>query len=181
MHNAFIAGERAYLRGIQPEDATDDYLSWLNHPDIMQGLVSGTRPTTRRELLDYIETTVDNPNSVMFAICDRENDRHIGNIKIDSFDWISRVGEMGILIGNRDYWGKGIGQEACTLLLTYAFETLNLRKVELCVFSNNPGARRLYEKIGFQLEGTLREHVFRNGEYADKHYMGIFQHEFKPS
>lgn len=181
MHNAFLTGERIYLRGIQPEDATDEYLSWLNSPEIMRGLVSGTRPTTRPELIDYIEQTVKNPNSVMFAVCDKANEAHIGNIKIDSFDWISRVGEMGILIGNADYWGKGIGQEACSLLLKYAFNTLNLRKVELCVFSNNPGAIRLYEKIGFQLEGTLREHVFRNGAFADKHYMGIFSHEFNPS
>lgn len=177
MTNAFLVGDRVFLRGIQTEDATDAYLSWLNDPEITKGLVSGTHPTTRRELHEYIDAAVRNPNTVMFAVCDREEDLHIGNIKIDSFDWSSRVAELGILIGDQRYWGKGIGSEACQLVLRYAFDTLNLRKVELCVFSNNPAAMKLYEKLGFKLEGTLRQHVFRNGSYWDKHYMGIFKEE----
>ena len=115
----------------------------------------------------------------MFAICDKVNDVHIGNIKLDNFDWVNRTCELGLLLGDRTYWGKGIGTEVMRLTLAYAFNQLNLRKVLLAVYANNPAAIKLYEKVGFKNEGCLRSQIFVKGEYIDKHYMGIFSNELQ--
>ena len=169
----FLSSKQVYLRCIELSDANLNYLSWINNEDATKGLVSGKFPSSLPELEAYIKNVLDSKN-VMFAVCDSTNDKHIGNIKLDNFDWIARTCELGILIGDANYRGKGIGTEVCQLTCNYAFHQLNLRKVTLTVFGNNPAAIKVYQKLGFELEGTLKKHVFEAGEYVDKHYMSLF-------
>jgi [ribosomal protein S5]-alanine N-acetyltransferase len=175
----FLQGEKIYLRAISTDDVTEEYLSWINDEETTRGLASGVFPSGIEDLRKFVEGAIQNKNVVMFAICDIQNDLHIGNIKLDNFDWVSRTCELGLLIGNKNYWGKGIGSEVCKLTLQYAFTDLNIRKVSLAVYANNPAAIRLYEKLGFVQEGNLRQHIFEGGNYFDKLYMGIFQEELK--
>lgn len=170
----FIEGNKAYLRKISLSDASDKYLTWINDSESTKGLVTGRFPTNMEELTDYIESVVRGNNAIMFAICDQESSKHIGNVKLDNFDWISGTCEFGILIGDKDYWGRGIGTEITNLVTKYAFEMLNLRKVTLSVFGNNPRAIALYKKLGFVSEGVLSKHMFIQGELVDKYYMSLF-------
>jgi [ribosomal protein S5]-alanine N-acetyltransferase len=175
----FLEGQKIYLRGIAKQDVNASYLSWLNDKETTKGLASGLFPTTLEALDLFVDKAIANTDVVMLAICDNTTNEHIGNIKIDHFDWVGRTCELGLLIGNKNYWGKGIGYEACRLTLTYAFHTLNIRKVLLAVYANNPAAIGLYRKLGFKIEGTLRQQVFDDGAFYDKHFMGIFAEELK--
>ena len=177
--NRFIEGKNIYLRAIEMTDASERYVSWINDEEVTRGLASGVYPSTIDDLKKYIQGITSSKNAVMFAICDTQNDLHIGNIKVDNFDWVNRTCELGLLLGDRSYWGKGVGTEVMRLTLRYAFEQLNMRKVVLAVYSNNPGAIKLYEKVGFQHEGCLRAQIYSRGEYIDKHYMGIFSNELQ--
>jgi len=174
---AFLKGEQIFLRAASVDDASENYLSWINDPETTRGLVAGLFPSTLQDLRQYLQQIESSKDSVMFAICDNNTNQHIGNVKLDRFDWVSGTCELGILIGEQTFWGKGIATEVCRLVLDYAFDRLNLRKVLLAVYANNPGAIAVYKKIGFQLEGTLRKHVFQEGEHVDKHFMGIFSNE----
>ena len=176
---AFIEGNSIYLRAIEISDVSARYLAWMNDEEVTRGLASGTFPSNMTNLSHYVDQIINSKSAVMFAICDQSNDLHIGNIKLDNFDWINRTCELGLLLGDRNYWGKGIGTEVVRLCLNYAFNQLNFRKVVLAVYANNPAAIKLYEKIGFQHEGTLRSQILYKGDYIDKHYMGIFSHEMK--
>ena len=173
----FLTGDQVYLRAASVADATSEYLSWINDPDTTRGMVSGTYPSNLESLRSYLTSVSADSNSIILAICLKENDQHIGNIKLDSFDRAAMTCELGIMIGDKNSRGKGIGSEVCRLVLKYAFDQLNQRKVSLTVFDNNPGAVRLYKKIGFQIEGRLRKHIFAHGEYHDKLWMGIFKEE----
>lgn len=175
----FLEGEKIFLRALTQSDANEEYLSWLNDEETTRGLASGVFPSSIEALKKFVESISSRKDVVMFAICDVQNGQHIGNIKLDNFDWVSRTCELGILIGNKNYWGKGIGYEVCLLTLKYAFQDLNIRKVVLAVYENNPAAVKLYEKLGFQHEGRLRQQVFEGGKYYDKLYMGIFAEELK--
>ncbi|MBX7050601.1 MAG: GNAT family N-acetyltransferase [Flavobacteriales bacterium] len=175
----FLEGEKIYLRALTQSDANEEYLSWLNDEETTRGLASGVFPSSIEALKKFVEGISARKDVVMFAICDKKNGQHIGNIKLDNFDWVSRTCELGILIGNKSYWGKGIGFEVCQLTIQYAFQDLNIRKVVLAVYENNPAAVKLYEKLGFQHEGRLRKQVFEGGQYFDKLYMGIFVEELK--
>jgi RimJ/RimL family protein N-acetyltransferase len=92
-------------------------------------------------------------------------------------DWRARCGTLGIAIWNPEGRGHGRGTEAVGLFCAWAFGVLNLRRVQLSVFANNPRAIRAYEKAGFQLEGRRRQARFWDGEYHDVLEMGLLRDE----
>jgi RimJ/RimL family protein N-acetyltransferase len=178
---SFLKGEHVCLRAVELTDATERYLGWINNPEVTKGLVTGTYPSSLVQLTNYIESAVSDRSKIMLAICDNQTGLHIGNVKLDQIDAVARTAEFGLMIGDQAFWGTGIGTEVSRLVLHYAFEQLNLRKVSLSVFSNNPGAIRLYQKVGFTVEGRLKDHVFADNAYHDKLWMSIFKHDFEHS
>jgi RimJ/RimL family protein N-acetyltransferase len=95
-----------------------------------------------------------------------------------AIDWRSRKAEIGIMIGDKRYWNKGYGTEAMRLILQHGFETLNLHRLYLRVFSDNSRAVRTYEKAGFVLEARMRETNFDNGRYRDDLMMSMLRPEW---
>ncbi|MEO0581013.1 MAG: GNAT family protein [Bacteroidota bacterium] len=178
MMNTFLDGDSLALRAITMEDASEEYLSWLNDPETTKGLETGKFPQTMDQLESYISAMMADRGVIMLAIIEKSSGRHIGNIKLHNFDWISRTGELGILIGNKSVWGKGYGHESCKLIVAYAFDRLNLRKVWLAVYANNPAAIHIYQKLGFEEEGKLKAHVFSGAAYVDKIFMGLFAQDY---
>ena len=84
---------------------------------------------------------------------------------------------MQIRIAGVEDRRKGFGTDATRLLLSYAFQDLNLRRVYLHVLSDNHQAIRVYEEVGFKLEGTLKQHCFIGGRYKDLLIMSILKGE----
>ena len=174
---ADVKGTIVYLRPITLSDVNATYLSWLHDNEVMQGIA--TSGYTLENLKAYVEERLLNSDVAFFAICSQDTNEHIGNIKIDFHDKKANVSELGLLIGNKNYWGKGVGFEACKLAINYGFTNMGLRKLYLAVYENNLNAKKLYEKLGFKLEGTLRKHVMADGKLCDKYLMGIFKEEFQ--
>lgn len=174
----FLHNELLFLRPLEAADATTNYLSWLNDSEVTIGMVSGRYPSTQAQLIRFIEGVNADPNAVMLAICLNEGGQHVGNIKLDRFDYPSGTCELGLMIGDKAQWGKGIAKAACRLIIEYAFHTLNMRKVSLTVYSNNPAAVHVYRSLGFQEEGCLKKHVFSGGEYVDKLWMSLFKSDY---
>ena len=167
-----LEGKVVFLRYIQLGDVNDVYLSWLNDDKVMKGIVSSGYDLTN--LKSYVKDKIANKNTHFFAIITKSNNLHIGNIKLDFHDSKSNLSELGILIGNKNYWGKGIAKEACNLVVDFGFRKLNLRKIFLAVFENNIPAIKLYKSLGFKTEGKLIKHVSVDGVLYDKYLMGIF-------
>jgi RimJ/RimL family protein N-acetyltransferase len=97
----------------------------------------------------------------------------VGNCGLIDIDWQNRSAEMGILIGEKQYWNQGFGSKAMRLLLKHGFENLNLHRLWLRVFETNQRAIRSYEKAGFTLEGKFREAQFLDGKYVDVMIMSM--------
>ena len=102
----------------------------------------------------------------------------IGSLAFNEIDWRNRAAEFGIMIGDKTYWNRGYGTEAVRLLVNHGFNTLNLNRIFLRVFENNPRAIRAYEKAGFVHEGRLRQAEFRDGKYIDVLMMSMLKDEF---
>ncbi len=170
----FIDCGQVYLRPLNIDDVNQEYLNWLNDKDVTLGLASGAFATTLLQLENYVASKTIDKNTIILAICDSINDQHIGNIKLDNFDWVAATCELGILIGNKNFWNKNIGFIVCSKIIEHAFVTLNIRKILLAVYANNPNATELYKKIGFEIEGQLKQHVYVDGKYIDKILMSLF-------
>lgn len=166
------------LKPITLNEVNATYLSWLVDKEVMQGLA--TSGYTLESLEKYVSERIDKPAIAFFAIWAKDTGLHIGNIKLEVQDAAAAVADLGLLIGNKNYWGRGVGAEACKLAIRYGFAEMKLRKIYLAVYENNPNAKKLYEKLGFRLEGSLRKHVKVENEYYDKYLMGLFEHEFIP-
>ena len=171
-----LKSDTIYLRPLNIQDVNTTYLSWLQDNEVMSGIA--TSGYTLQKLHDYVKEKTETTNVAFFAICSNDENEHIGNIKLDFHDAKANVSELGLLIGNKNYWGKGVGSQACKLAIEYGFDTMDLRKIYLAVYENNPHAKKLYEKLGFTLEGTLRKHILADGNFCDKYLMGIFKNEF---
>ena len=177
MGEFYYEGEKINLRGIRREDYTECLYQWADDPDFNYYLSMGTKPSTLPMLEKYYERIINTEN-IVFAIVDKQSKKTIGLIGLYGLVWESRLAEYKIHI-EKTFWGRGIGTEVTNFILKYAFETLNLNKVWLGVNSEHQRAIKLYEKVGFIKEGTLREEVFRNNKYYNITKMGILKSECK--
>ena len=107
-----------------------------------------------------------------------DNGRAIGYCGLTNISTINGSDEYFILIGDRQYWNKGIGTRAGDYTLDFAFRKLGLHRVWLSVSERNVAAIRCYQKIGFRIEGRMREACRRNGEWHDKVIMAILEQEW---
>ena len=103
----------------------------------------------------------------------------IGQCALFGVDGVARTAELGITIGDKDYWGRGYGREAVALLVDYGFRHHNLHRIHLKVHAANERAHRCYRACGFVEEGRLRNHVWSNGAYDDLMVMGILRSEWR--
>lgn len=98
----------------------------------------------------------------VFAIETLADRKYIGTISLHNVNWLCRHAELGMLIGNKECWGRGYGSDAVRILLRLAFDKVGLHRVHLHVFDFNQRAISCYEKCGFRREGLVAEdrHVF---------------------
>jgi len=111
--------------------------------------------------------------SVSFAICVAESGVHIGNIYLRGIDWVARNGELAMFIADPEHRSKGYGKSAIHQMIRHAFEDLNLVRLHLKTLYDNQRAISLYEKCGFHVEGRLRRHAYKDGEFKDVLVMGL--------
>jgi RimJ/RimL family protein N-acetyltransferase len=103
----------------------------------------------------------------------------IGNSGFHKLDWRSRNAELGIFIGDKSFWDQGYGTEVMGVLLKHGFSTMNLYRISLRVFEDNPRAIRSYEKAGFVHEGRMRQAEFHDGAYHDVLFMSVLRPEWE--
>ena len=175
-----IYGERIRLRKLEKADLIQ-FVEWLNDPEVRSG-IGVFLPMSQAEEDRWYEKMLERPpeeHILVVEIRDEDGWRVIGSTSFFDFHWRSRKAEFGILIGDKSVWNQGYGTEVTRLMLKHGFETLNLHRIELRVFSTNPRARRAYEKAGYVLEGIQRQAEFRNGQYVDEHLMAVLRGEWK--
>ncbi len=171
--NLFIEGEHVYLREIQISDVNKKYCNWMNDTEITQYLESRFEKWSIKKLKDYVGKILKNPDYVFFAIISKDENKHIGNIKIGPINRIHKFADVGIVIGEKSFWGKGYATEAIKLVVSYAFNTLNLHKLTAGAYANNIGSIKAFQKAGFLVEGRRKKHFSSDGNYIDGILLGI--------
>ena len=172
-----LGDSSVYLRRLEATDL-DRTWEWINTPEIY--LAIGTNaPVSKTAQVRWFEALDRASDKIVFAVCLRDDNRHIGNISLDSIELRHRHARLSIFLADSTCRGKGFGTRAMTLLLNYAFGLLNLHRVFLKVSAERADAVRFYQRIGFRTEGLLREHEFLNGRYSDKQMLGILRSEWE--
>lgn len=144
----------------------------MNDPEVIRYLESGGDYTLAKLKL-YLKKVEKNP--ILFWAIVVRSGKHIGNIKIDPINYRNRVGEYGILMGDRTEWRKGYAKEATLTIINYCFSgNENLRKITLGVVEDNITAVKLYEDIGFEIEGRYKNHAYHDSKWCNVLRMAIF-------
>jgi RimJ/RimL family protein N-acetyltransferase len=175
----FLRGKRLYLRPPTKEDIPC-FLRWINDPEV-NCYLSKFLPVTEADEIEWLDRLHKNKNEeIVLVIVTAKNGQPIGTMGIHHINWKDRIATTGAMIGERAFWGKGYGSEAKMLLLNYAFNTLNLRKVCSLVLSFNKRSQAYSEKCGYKVEGVLKQHVFKNGRYWDLVNLAVFKRNWLP-
>jgi RimJ/RimL family protein N-acetyltransferase len=170
-----LKGKRIYLSPINIEDV-ETYTEWLNDLDVTISLGNPGFLYGLEKEKEALEGMIKGGND--FAIITNDDDRLIGNCGLFSVNERHRKAELGIMIGDKNYWDQGYGREAIELVLNYGFNILNLNNIMLNVYSFNKRAIKCYENIGFKEIGRRRETYILGKRKYDEILMDILADEF---
>jgi RimJ/RimL family protein N-acetyltransferase len=177
-HYKKLIGQKCYLSPLSPDDA-ERIAQWEN--DLAVALPLGDEAyllaSAEKGRENILETLKQ--GWYVFGIVDLATDTMIGRSGLFNINQVDRRAMFGILIGEKDFWGKGYGQEATRLTLDYAFNLLNLNSVSLGVFAFNQRAIHAYQKVGFKQSGVKRQFRIIAGQKYDVIWMDILAEEFE--
>lgn len=174
---AIASGPRVYLRPLKLIDAHGPYLTWMNDPEVMQHLESRFKRYSVADLEKYLQEVTQQPSIHFLAICLKDGERHIGNLKLGPVNPLHRCGEIGIIIGAKDCWGQGYATEAISLLAAYAFGPLQLHKLTAGCYATNEGSARAFCKAGFSIEGRRISQCWQEDRFVDTILLGMVNPE----
>jgi len=167
MYHPFLVGEKIYLRGLEEKDIEGKYFQWFNDSEVCKYNDHFRFPNNKQKMVSYLETIFASNNNLVLAIVQKKDDVHVGNISLQNIDWINRNAEFAILLGEKEYWGQGIAEEAGELIIAHGFEELGLVRVCCGTSENNIGMQKLALKLGMQEEGRRKKAIFKSGDYLD--------------
>lgn len=179
----YYYGERIRLRPPEEEDLPL-FVEWLSNPEIRNYITIRYISQALEE--KWFERLLPNtaggaPGRLHFVIETQEDLRPIGVISLEAINWRDREAEVGIIVGETDFWGQGYGTDAMRTILEVGFHWFNLHRIFLRVIVDNTRAVRSYEKCGFRHEGRLRQAMFIDGAYKDMLIMSMLAEEFSPT
>ena len=176
MIRARVVGKNVYLRPLERADIEAGWHDWINDDLINRNLVNPL-PQNRDAMEKYFDSS-QGSHCVMFAICDKQTDRYIGNARLSQIDWIHRTALYGRIIGPEDARGKGWGSDALIQLLRYGFHYLGLNRIWSSAWIENDVSLASNDKIGMTREGILRQFVYKNGGFHDCVVLAMLREDF---
>lgn len=175
--STFLIGQRVVLR---PPNETDIplFIKWFNNPNVRR-FITISFPVFFEDEKEWIEKIRKGKEENCVFVIEMKSGKPIGTMGIHGINWIDRTATTGAVIGEKTYWGKGYGSEAKMLVLEYAFNTLNLRKITSRVIAFNKRSLAYSLKCGYKVEGRKKAQFFRHGRYWDEILMAIFAKDWK--
>ena len=167
-----------HLSLLRNSDFSTKYLNWLNDEETNFYSYRRNKNFSQKSLLDFLSTVNKDINSsVYFKIINSKNKLHIGNISLTNIDKFSHFAELGILIGEKEFWGKGIGELSVRAVCKFGFNFLNLNRIEIGTY--NPAAEKMFKKCGFVVEGIFRNKLKIKSIYYNETKMAILKSDFQ--
>jgi ribosomal-protein-alanine N-acetyltransferase len=164
--------EAIYLRPLMREDINDNYLAWFRDEEVTSFLEA--RNITREDAIAHLEAGKINNSYIIYAIVYGETGKHIGNLKLGPIDHKHRVSDLVCVIGDREYWRRGLAEQAIREGNRIAFEEFDLRKLSGGVIEGNIGSLKTYARAGWVEEGRQKGHYLVEGNPRDRILISCF-------
>lgn len=171
-----IKGKIVTLRAIEREDM-ELLRGMLNDPELEGKVVGWSFPVSKVAQEKWYERTLNDNRNLRFIIT-TENDGAIGLATLTNIDWKNRTATHGIKLFKKEVRSKGIGTDTVMSIMRYAFDELQLHKLEGSWLPYNIPSKNMYMKLGWTVEGIKRECIFKNGKYHDLEIVGILKDDY---
>lgn len=167
-----IRGRQVGLRPVEESDYPFIH-RWMNHPDVWRGM-DYELPYSLEDVKQDVESARREGQPFTILV----GERPVGRIGLNQFRRRDRTCAFYMYIGEPEFWGRGYARDAVMTLLAYAFERVDLRRVELWALADNDRAIRMYRRCGFQEEATLPERSWKEGHWVGHTWMSITREGF---
>lgn len=170
-----VKSEKVTLRPFCSSDG-ELLLQWRFDKEIRFLMMMHPYPISESLNIKWLDGIMNDTSNkkIYFAIEENISQKLIGYFTLQNIDLINRNAMLGIIIGDKNYRGKGLGKDIMKAGMEYGFNSLGLNKISLLVVQSNEQAIRLYESVGFQKEGTLIRHYFFDGIWHNALIMAKF-------
>ncbi len=175
-----IKGELVNLRAVDRHDAPEIY-RWLNSPEVMQhwGTPSSSPSLSRVQHLieEWLESEAQNGRPQVLVVESFEA-KPIGFVQFGEHNLSARSLEFSMLIGDPAQWGRGLGSDVLETVISTCFDDWGLRRLWARSEASNERAQRMFTRLGFVQEATLRDASFFDGNFHDVLVYGLLSSEF---
>ena len=171
-----VKGPNITLRDMEKSDIANK-VKWFNDPVVNKTLLMDG-PLDLQKSFEWFDKSRSDRSRSDFVI-ETNDGLPLGNISLVHISEIHKTAEIYIVIGQKEYWGKGIMLEAERLIIEWAFNSLKLEKIRADAVANNIASIITMKKLGFQIEGTLRKERYQNGRRIDVLRLGLLKEDFK--
>lgn len=159
--------ERVELFVLEPEHVTDEYVSWLRDRDVNRFLESRFRGHDIDSTRAFVARARADSDTLLMGIRCTERGRHVGNIKLGPIDRNHGLAGIGVMLGDRGVWGRGLATDAIRIVCAIAARQLRLRKLTAGCYASNAASARAFEKAGFRIEAVRKDHFLLDGRAED--------------
>lgn len=168
-----------YLQPLLQENITEDYVHWFSDEVVTEFLEA--RNLKREDCVDFLEEGLRTQTWFMYAICDNATDEIIGTAKIGPIDRKSMISDLVVLIGKREFWGRGLATQAVIQANQIAFSEHKIRKLHGGMYENNVGSIKAYLRAGWVVEAILHGHYVLRDEVMDRVVVSCFNPDCFPT
>jgi [ribosomal protein S5]-alanine N-acetyltransferase len=147
------------LKELRLNNVTKEYVGWLNDVEVNKYLESRFVTHNERTVREFVENCAKSNLKYLFGIFIKSDMRHIGNIKLGPINTYHNYAEVGLMIGDKDSWGKGFASEAISMVTQFGLNQLDLDKLSAGCYESNIGSKKSFEKSGYKVEGLMRNQV----------------------
>jgi ribosomal-protein-alanine N-acetyltransferase len=172
--NSFpISGGHVELRIFTKENITDEYIGWLNDADVVRYSNQRFTQHTRKSSLDYLQT-FSNTENIFLAVYLTDETRYVGTMRVH-FSAAHQVADIGIMIGDKACWGRGVGGDAWLTLLNWLVDVAGIRKVTGGTLRCNSGMVKIMVNSGMNPDGVRIAQNIVDGQAHDAMFFSKFQ------
>lgn len=173
-----IQGANLYLRKLNVSDIDDNFMSWFADDTLMKYYTNSKKIITKESLIESLNEGERQNNSFTYGVFFSENNHCIGTIKLGPINHAHKISDLVVLIGDKNYHGRGLAIEAINLGNKLAFEVFDLRKLFGGMYASNLSSVKAYLKAGWVAEGILKGHYWNNSKQEDRIEVGCFNPKY---
>ena len=159
-----LKSKNLYFRELNLEDVNQNYINWLNDPEINQFLESRHTKQTIDTCKKYVKENSESKNNYLFGIFTNHSSQHVGNIKLTISHPREQIAELGLIIGEKKYQGKGFAIESINRITNFALDDLDIKRIQAGFYDVSLKSLNCFLKCGYSIDGYLKNHWLHNNK-----------------